>query len=86
MGCPVLAGAYGGVASVVRHGETGVLTAPGDVRGLRAALGRLLGDPPRRRALGQAARQFVRGERGLDRAAERLRPALLPLLGRPPPP
>ena len=42
--------------------------------------------PPRALALGQAARQFVRGERGLDRAAERLRAGLLPLLGRPPPP
>ncbi len=86
LGCPVLASAYGGVASVVRHGETGELTAPGDVPALAQALGRLVGDAPRRRALGQAARQFVRGERGLDRAAERLRAGLLPLLGRPPPP
>ena len=86
LGCPVLASAYGGVASVVRHGETGELTAPGDVLGLAKALARLVGDAPRRRALGQAARQFVRGERGLDRAAERLRAGLLPLLGRPPPP
>jgi len=85
LGCPVLASAYGGVASVVRHGETGELTAPGDVLGLAKALARLVGDAPRRRALGQAARQFVRGERGLDPAAERLRAGLLPLLGRPPP-
>jgi glycosyltransferase involved in cell wall biosynthesis len=84
LGCPVLASAYGGVASVVRHGETGELTAPGDVLGLAKALARLVGDAPRRRALGQAARQFVRAERGLDRAAERLRAGLLPLLGRPP--
>ncbi len=84
LGCPVLASAYGGVASVVRHGETGELTAPGDVLGLAKALARLVGDAPRRRALGQAARRFVRGERGLDRAAERLRAGLLPLLGPPP--
>jgi glycosyltransferase involved in cell wall biosynthesis len=84
LGCPVLAGAYGGVASVVRHGETGKLTAPGDVLGLAKALARLVGDAPRRSALGQAARRFVRGERGLDRAAERLRAGLLPLLGPPP--
>ena len=84
LGCPVLAGAYGGVASVVRHGETGKLTAPGDVLGLAKALARLVGDARRRRALGQAARQFVRDERGLDRAAERLRTGLLPLLGPPP--
>ena len=85
LGCPVLASAFGGVASVVRHGETGELTPPGDVPALAKALARLVGDAPRRRALGQAARQFVRGERGLDRAAERLRAGLLPLLGRPPP-
>ena len=85
LGCPVLASGYGGVASVVRHGETGELTAPGDVLGLAKALARLVGDAPRRRALGQAARQFVGGERGLNRAAERLRAGLLPLLGRPPP-
>jgi glycosyltransferase involved in cell wall biosynthesis len=86
LGCPILASAYGGVASVVRHGETGELTAPGDVLGLAKALARLVGDAPRRRALGQAARQFVRGERGLERAAERLRAGLLPLLDRPPSP
>jgi glycosyltransferase involved in cell wall biosynthesis len=86
LGCPALASAYGGVASVVRHGETGELTAPGDVASLSEALARLVRDAPRRRALGQAARQFVRDERGLDRAAERLRAGLLPLLGRPPPP
>ena len=86
LGCPVLAGAYGGVAGVVRHGDTGQLTPPGDVLGLAKALARLVGDAPRRSALGQAARHFVRGERGLARAAERLRAGLLPLLGGPPPP
>jgi glycosyltransferase involved in cell wall biosynthesis len=78
-GCPVLAGAYGGVASVVRDGETGVLTPPGDVAAFAEALARLLRDGAARRALGQAARAFV-GERGLDRAAARLRDALMPLL------
>jgi glycosyltransferase involved in cell wall biosynthesis len=29
--CPVVAGAYGGVASVVEDGRTGILTVPGDV-------------------------------------------------------
>ena len=79
-GCPVLAGAYGGVASVVRDGETGVLTPPGDVAAFAEALGRLLRDGAARRALGQAARAFAVGERGLDRAAARLRDALMPLL------
>lgn len=79
-GCPVLAGADGGVASVVRDGVTGVLSRPGDAPAFAEALRALIRDGPRRRALGQAARDFVRGERGLDRAAARLGEALRPLM------
>jgi glycosyltransferase involved in cell wall biosynthesis len=79
-GCPVLAGAYGGVASVVRDGETGVLTAPGDVAAFADALRALLRGAPRRRALGEAARCFVAAERGIEQAVTRLRAALMPLM------
>lgn len=79
-GCPVLAGAHGGVASVVRDGVTGVLTRPGDAAALAGALRTLIRDGARRGRLGEAARAFVRGERGLDRAADRLRAALTPLM------
>lgn len=79
-GCPVVAGAYRGVPSVVRHGETGLLTAPGDPGGFTEALRQLMGDPDRRRSLGEGARRFVAGERSLDQAAGRLRSALMPLL------
>jgi glycosyltransferase involved in cell wall biosynthesis len=79
-GCPVLAASYGGVASVVRDGETGVLTPPDDIAAFAEALKRLLRDGARRRALGRAARDFVTRERGLDQAAARLRDGLMPLL------
>jgi glycosyltransferase involved in cell wall biosynthesis len=79
-GCPVVAGAYGGVRSVVRDGATGVLAAPGDAAAFADAVAALIDDPGRRRALGTAARQFVAEERGLPQAAARLRSALLPLV------
>ncbi|MBB3018680.1 glycosyltransferase involved in cell wall biosynthesis [Microvirga lupini] len=82
MGCPVLAGAYGGVASVVKHGETGVLTTPGDIAAFADALSALLQDRNRLRSLGIHALRFIREERDLDHAALRLRNALEPLTAR----
>jgi glycosyltransferase involved in cell wall biosynthesis len=79
LGCPVIAGAYGGVASVVRHGRTGILTPPGDIAAFAEGLSGLLKDHERRRTLGANALRFVRQERDLDHAALRLRRALEPL-------
>jgi glycosyltransferase involved in cell wall biosynthesis len=79
-GCPVLAGAYGGVASVVRDGATGVLTAPGDAPAFADALRSLIRDPGRRRELGEAGRRFVTTERGIAQAASRLKRALSSLM------
>ncbi len=79
-GCPVVAGAYGGVASVVKHEETGLLTPPGDIAAFTDAVSRALQDLERLRRLGLAACRFVRQERDLDHAAERLRHALQPLM------
>lgn len=82
-GCPVVAGAYGGVPSVVKDGETGLLTLPGDAAALARAIRALLEDSERRKRLGAAARRFIAGERGLDGAALRLRHALAPLMPNP---
>ncbi|MEE1654804.1 glycosyltransferase family 4 protein [Microvirga sp. CF3062] len=82
MGCPVLAGAYGGVASVVKHGETGILAQPGDISAFADALRNLVQDRDRLRSLGANALRFVRQERDLDHAALRLRNALEPLTAR----
>ncbi|MBD2748122.1 glycosyltransferase family 4 protein [Microvirga sp. BT688] len=79
MGCPALAGAYGGVPSVVKHGETGILTQPADIAGFADALSALLQDRDRLRILGATALNFVHRERDLDHAALRLRKALEPL-------
>lgn len=58
-GKPVIASAIGGLADVVVDGETGVLVAPGDVEGLRGALGRLCADRGARERLGAAALRRV---------------------------
>jgi glycosyltransferase involved in cell wall biosynthesis len=55
-GKPVIGAAIGGIPEQVRHGETGLLFAPGDVDQLRAAILALAGDRPRRLAMGRAAR------------------------------
>jgi glycosyltransferase involved in cell wall biosynthesis len=77
-GCPVVAGSYGGVASVVRDNETGLLTLPGDSAAFSATIRDLLTNWDRLRDLGSAARRFVREERNLGQAALRLRDALAP--------
>ena len=61
VGTPVVASAVGGLPEVLDHGRAGVLVAPGDPDGLRAAVAELLDDPGRRVAL---------GSRGRARAAE----------------
>ena len=51
-----------GVPWVNQHDKTGLIVPPGDVDGLRQALGALLSDRPRREALGRNARARVEGE------------------------
>lgn len=75
-GCPVVAGDEGGVASVVRSGHTGVLTPAGDPGAFAETVSKLLDDRARLQQLGAAARDFVREERTLGHASERLRGAL----------
>jgi len=55
-GLPVIATDVGGVPEAVVQEKTGLLVAPGDVAGLRAALAALIADPDRRRRLGEAGR------------------------------
>lgn len=69
---PVVAQRVAGVPEAVRDGETGLLTAPGDVQGFAAAIARLLGDEALRLRLGAQGRAFVTRERSLDAAAGRL--------------
>ncbi|HEX6576672.1 MAG TPA: glycosyltransferase family 4 protein, partial [Gemmatimonadaceae bacterium] len=55
-GLPVVAGDSGGVRSAVRDGETGLVIAPTDVDAWADAIGSLLDDQARRKALGSAGR------------------------------
>ena len=59
---PVVAAAAGGVPDVVRHGEAGLLVPFGDLDRLSEALGGLVDDPIRARALGEVGKRLV--ERG----------------------
>jgi glycosyltransferase involved in cell wall biosynthesis len=68
-GVPVAGTALAGVPEVVVDGETGLLAAPGDGDGLRAALDRLLGDERLRAAMGQAAAARCRERFGVDAIA-----------------
>lgn len=63
-GTPVVASDIGGIADLLGHGEAGLLVPVGDRPALREALMALLGDAPRRAALGTAARE--RCERRYD--------------------
>lgn len=56
-GVPAVATAVGGVPECVEDGVTGRLVDPADEAAGAAAVAELLGDPARRRAMGQAARE-----------------------------
>jgi glycosyltransferase involved in cell wall biosynthesis len=56
-GLPVVATGAGGIPEAVEDGVTGQVTPPGDAAALAAALGDVLGDEARRRALGAAGRR-----------------------------
>jgi glycosyltransferase involved in cell wall biosynthesis len=68
-GLPVVAQNTAGVPAVVKDGVTGYLTPFGDVQAFAQAVRRLLVDRRRRAQFGDAARQFVLGERTVARAA-----------------
>jgi glycosyltransferase involved in cell wall biosynthesis len=73
-GIPVIASRVGGLAEIVRDGETGFLVAPDDVAALAAAIERAV-DPTTRRTLGANGRAVVRREfsqRGMARRFEDL--------------
>ncbi len=56
---PIVATVTDGIPEVVRDGETGLLVQKGDVGGLAAALGRMLGDPGLAGRMGERGREFA---------------------------
>jgi len=61
-GVPVVASAVGGLPDQVVDGRDGLLVPPGDPVALAGALGALVRDPARARALGAAGRRGVAGQ------------------------
>ncbi len=79
-GRPVIAADAGGTAELVGRDGAGVLVPPGDPDALAAAVRELLGDPERRRSLGEVARRRVEAEFPLARMIERYEAALTAII------
>ncbi|RVD67293.1 glycosyltransferase, partial [Mesorhizobium sp. M4A.F.Ca.ET.029.04.2.1] len=71
-GLPVVAQDIAGVPEVVRDGQTGFLTPPGDVAAFASAIERLLTRNDERTIMAAEARRFTLEERSLGAAAARL--------------
>jgi glycosyltransferase involved in cell wall biosynthesis len=56
LGRPVIASRVGGIPELLRHGENGLLFAPGDAEGLRSAIAQLASDRCRLGEMGEQAR------------------------------
>jgi glycosyltransferase involved in cell wall biosynthesis len=68
-GVPVIAGASGGVPTIVAGDRTGLLTPPGDAAAFAAAVRLLLDDPARRQEMGETARELVAENHDIGTAA-----------------
>lgn len=80
LGRPVIATGVGGVASVIRDGQTGLVVPPRNSGELARRMIELLDNPPRARAIGNQARRLVLDQYNVatmvDRTAEVYRDAL----------
>jgi glycosyltransferase involved in cell wall biosynthesis len=65
-GLPIIATRAGGMPEIVRDGENGLLTPPGDVQALVKALEAMLGDPQRSRRMGRRGREIVAEQFSID--------------------
>ena len=83
MGVPVIGTDVGGVPETMQAGVTGLLVPPRDPAALAAALESLLADPERRRRMGEAGRELIRGQGlfSVDRAAQLVESAYARWLG-----
>jgi glycosyltransferase involved in cell wall biosynthesis len=82
-GLPILATAVGGIADVVRDGESGLLVAPRDEPAMAAALVALAADPALRERLGSAAARTHREHFGAEPMIDHYGEILADLTGAP---
>jgi len=68
---PVVATRASAIPEIVADGITGLLAAPGDADAIAAAIGALLADPDRGRALGEAGRRRALDEFSVGRMTDR---------------
>jgi glycosyltransferase involved in cell wall biosynthesis len=80
---PVVATSVPGVDAIVADGETGCVVGVDDFDALVEATARLIADPVRRRAMGQAARARCLERFSMDVVATGWRAALVPMLAVP---
>ncbi len=69
---PIVSTRLAGVPEIVRDGESGLLVAPGDVKGLANALELLLRDPQLRARFGAAGRRNIEVRFDVDKTAAQL--------------
>lgn len=69
-GLAVVATTAGGIPEVVDDGHTGVLVPPRDPEALAGAVLEVLGDPDRRRRMGEAGRETARARFGCEKMVE----------------
>jgi glycosyltransferase involved in cell wall biosynthesis len=81
---PVVSTAVGGIVSVLRHEETGLLGPAGDAAALQAHLERLRDDRALAAVLGEAGRELARQHYSLDHTVDRYEQLYRALLGRSP--
>jgi glycosyltransferase involved in cell wall biosynthesis len=70
-GVPVVAFAVGGIPQVLGAGS-GWLVPPGDIAGLRSAIGDALADPAEATRRAARAREILRGEHGVEEWIKRV--------------
>ena len=75
-GIPVVAGKVRGVPEVVQDGLSGILVPEDNPQAFADAVNALISDPQRRKAMADAAKQFVLNERSVENAATILDKAL----------
>ncbi|GAK71271.1 putative glycosyltransferase [Agrobacterium rubi TR3 = NBRC 13261] len=71
-GLPVIAERIAGVPEVIKNGETGILTEPGNIKAYAYALVRLMRNDDLRQTMAQKARHFATAERSIEHAATTL--------------